>query len=156
MMVDALLQHEVEEREDMLEEEAGGLENKRAELADKLAIKVDKQLQGLLPTIVAQVGDHISNQWINGIRINNATDNNIQEDDRNANLGNDRNSGCGDNQKVKYSDSSLTVRALTWWNSEVKTRGQAAAVGMTCENFKALMKEEYYTSNEMQRLEAEF
>nr|GEU98293.1 hypothetical protein [Tanacetum cinerariifolium] len=48
-------------------------------------------LQGLLPTIVAQVGDNISNQGINGSRNNNATDNNIQEDDRNVNLGNDRN-----------------------------------------------------------------
>ncbi|GKC28225.1 hypothetical protein Tco_1035519 [Tanacetum coccineum] len=54
---------------------------------------IAQQLQGLLPTIIAQVGDHISNQWINGSRNDNATDDNIQEDDRNANLGNDRN-GC--------------------------------------------------------------
>ncbi|GJT84771.1 reverse transcriptase domain-containing protein, partial [Tanacetum coccineum] len=46
-------------------------------------------------------------------------------------------SGCGDNQKVKYSAGSLTGRALTWWNSE------------------ALMKEEYCPSNEMWRLETE-
>ncbi|GKG48574.1 hypothetical protein Tco_0512721, partial [Tanacetum coccineum] len=39
--------------------------------------------------------------------------------------------GCGDNQKVKYSAGLLTGRALTWWNSEVKTRGRAAATGMT-------------------------
>ncbi|GJS33044.1 reverse transcriptase domain-containing protein [Tanacetum coccineum] len=31
--------------------------------------------------------------------------------------------GCGDNQKVKYSAGSLTGRALTWWNSKVRTRG---------------------------------
>ncbi|GJZ96739.1 putative reverse transcriptase domain-containing protein [Tanacetum coccineum] len=36
--------------------------------------------------------------------------------------------GCEDNQKVKYSAGLLTGRALTWWNSEVKTRGRAAAV----------------------------
>ncbi|GKB60650.1 hypothetical protein Tco_0916836 [Tanacetum coccineum] len=108
-------------------------------------------------------GDHISNQGINGSRNDNATDDNIQEDDRNANLGNSRNgcsykefmackpkefhgkggavayihwvekmeavqdiSSCGDNQKVKYSTSSLTGRALTWWNSEVRTRGREA------------------------------
>ncbi|GKF43405.1 hypothetical protein Tco_0129957, partial [Tanacetum coccineum] len=39
-------------------------------------------------------------------------------------------SGCADNQKVKYSVGSLTSRALTWWNSEVRIRGREAAVGM--------------------------
>ncbi|GKE64316.1 reverse transcriptase domain-containing protein, partial [Tanacetum coccineum] len=65
-------------------------------------------------------------------------------------------SGCGDNQKVKYSDGSLTGRALTWWNSEVRTRGRKATVGMAWEDFKALMKEEYCPTNGMQRLETEF
>ncbi|GJR84611.1 hypothetical protein Tco_0155396 [Tanacetum coccineum] len=46
-------------------------------------------------------------------------------------------SGCADNQKVKYSVGSLTSRALTWWNSEVRIRGREAAVGMTWEDFKA-------------------
>ncbi|GKD71802.1 hypothetical protein Tco_1325892 [Tanacetum coccineum] len=58
-------------------------------------------------------------------------------------------SGCGDNQKVKYSAGLLIGKALTWWNSEVQTRGREAAVGMTWEDFKALMKKEYYPSNEM-------
>ncbi|GJV00531.1 reverse transcriptase domain-containing protein [Tanacetum coccineum] len=102
---------------------------------------IAQKLQGLLPTIVAQVGDHISNQGINGSRNDNATDDNIQEDDRNVNLGNDRN-GCsykefvackpneldGKGSAVKYSADSLTDRALTWWNSEVKTRGREAVV----------------------------
>ncbi|GJZ02125.1 putative reverse transcriptase domain-containing protein [Tanacetum coccineum] len=110
-----------------------------------------QQLQDLLPTIVAQVGDHVSNQGNIKSQNDNATDNNIQEYDINANLGNGRNgcsykdfvackpkefdgkggavayiywvekmeavhdiSGCGDNQKVKYSAGSLTGRALTW------------------------------------------
>ncbi|GJY69764.1 hypothetical protein Tco_0472746 [Tanacetum coccineum] len=34
-------------------------------------------------------------------------------------------SGCEDNHKVKYSTGSLTGRALTWWSSEVKTRGRS-------------------------------
>ncbi|GJS83579.1 hypothetical protein Tco_0750120 [Tanacetum coccineum] len=38
-------------------------------------------------------GDHISNQGINRSRNNNTTNDIIQEDDRNANLGNGRN-GC--------------------------------------------------------------
>ncbi|GJR91283.1 putative reverse transcriptase domain-containing protein, partial [Tanacetum coccineum] len=47
-------------------------------------------------------------------------------------------------------------KALTWWNSQVQTRGREAAVGMTWEDFKALMKEEYCPSNEMQKLETDF
>ncbi|GJY56236.1 reverse transcriptase domain-containing protein [Tanacetum coccineum] len=65
-------------------------------------------------------------------------------------------SGCGDHQKVKYTVGSLTGKALTWWNFEVQTRGREAALGMTWEDFKALVKEEYYPSNEMQKLETEF
>ncbi|GKB08895.1 hypothetical protein Tco_0837207 [Tanacetum coccineum] len=40
MLVNALLQYEVEGWVDRLVEEAGGLENKRAELVEELAIKV--------------------------------------------------------------------------------------------------------------------
>ncbi|GJV11054.1 reverse transcriptase domain-containing protein [Tanacetum coccineum] len=65
-------------------------------------------------------------------------------------------SGCIDHQKVKYTAGLLTGKALTWWNSEIQTRGRAATVDMTWENFKALMREEYCPSNEMQRLETEF
>ncbi|GJT83720.1 putative reverse transcriptase domain-containing protein [Tanacetum coccineum] len=61
-------------------------------------------------------------------------------------------SGCGDNQKVKYSAGSLTSRALTWWNFKVSTRGRKAVVGMNWEYFKALMKEEYCLSNQMKRI----
>ena len=32
-------------------------------------------------------------------------------------------SGCGDNQKVKYTAGSFIGKALTWWNSQVLTRG---------------------------------
>ncbi|GKA90418.1 hypothetical protein Tco_0812288 [Tanacetum coccineum] len=143
MLVDALLQHEVEGRVDTLVEEVKELESKQAELVDELVIKVAEevaeQLQGLLPTIVAQVGDHISNQGINGSRGDNTTDDSIQEDDRNVNGGAvayirwvekmeaaQDISGCEDNQKVKYSAGSLTGIALTWWNSEVRTRGRVA------------------------------
>ncbi|GJX27651.1 putative reverse transcriptase domain-containing protein [Tanacetum coccineum] len=81
----------------------------------------------------------------------------------NANVGNGRN-GCSykdfvayklkefdgkGGAKVKYYAGSLIGRALTWWNYEVITRGREAAVGITWEYFKALMKEEYCPSNEM-------
>ncbi|GJV94746.1 putative reverse transcriptase domain-containing protein [Tanacetum coccineum] len=93
-------------------------------------------------------GDHMSNQGINGSRNNNAIDDNIQEDDRNVNVGNGRN-GCSYKEfvacKPKEFDGKggavayirwLIGRALTWWNSEVRTRGREAAVGMTWEYFK--------------------
>ncbi|GJY21760.1 reverse transcriptase domain-containing protein [Tanacetum coccineum] len=130
---------------------------------------IAQQLQYLLPTIVAQVGDHVSNQGNIRSQNDNASDDNIHEDDRNDNGGGvayihwvekmeavQDSSGCGDNQKVKYYASLLTGNALTWWNSEVWTRGCEAVVGMTWEDFKALMKEEYCPSNEIQKLETKF
>nr|GEY38654.1 reverse transcriptase domain-containing protein [Tanacetum cinerariifolium] len=106
---------------------------------------VDELLQDLLPNMVAQVGDHISNQGIKGSQNDNVTNDSIKEDDRNVNVRNGRNgcsckefvackpkefdgkggavayirqvekieaaqhiSGCGHNQKVKYSAGLLT------------------------------------------------
>ena len=65
-------------------------------------------------------------------------------------------SGCGDNQKVKYTAGSFVGRALTWWNSQVLTRGREAAIGMSWDNFKELMMCEFCPDNEMQKLENEF
>nr|GEY47107.1 hypothetical protein [Tanacetum cinerariifolium] len=65
-------------------------------------------------------------------------------------------SGCGDNQKVKYTAGSFIGKALTWWNSQVQTRGREAAVGMTWDDFKALMREELCPNNKMQKMEIEF
>ncbi|GJZ36625.1 putative reverse transcriptase domain-containing protein [Tanacetum coccineum] len=64
-------------------------------------------------------------------------------------------SGCGDNQKVKYIAGSFVSKALTWWNSQIRTLGQEVAVGMSWYNFKVLMREELCPSNEMQKLENE-
>ncbi|GKB18692.1 putative reverse transcriptase domain-containing protein [Tanacetum coccineum] len=65
-------------------------------------------------------------------------------------------SGCEENQKVKYIADSLIVMALTWWNSQVQTRGREAAVGMTWEDFKTLTREELFPNNETQKLETKF
>ncbi|GKE25874.1 reverse transcriptase domain-containing protein [Tanacetum coccineum] len=62
-------------------------------------------------------------------------------------------SGCGDNQKVKYTAGSFVGKALTWWNSQIRTLGREVAVGMSWDNFKLLMREEFCPSNEMQKLE---
>ncbi|GJY22416.1 putative reverse transcriptase domain-containing protein [Tanacetum coccineum] len=66
------------------------------------------------------------------------------------------NSGCAENQKVRYAASSLVNKALTWWNTQVQARGREAAMAMTWNNFKALMVEEFCPSNEMEKLENEF
>ncbi|GJR55999.1 reverse transcriptase domain-containing protein [Tanacetum coccineum] len=62
-------------------------------------------------------------------------------------------SGYRDSQKVKYTAVSFVGKALTWWNSQIHTRGREAAVGMSWEDFKILTREEFYPSNEMQKLE---
>ncbi|GKB62688.1 reverse transcriptase domain-containing protein, partial [Tanacetum coccineum] len=139
---------------------------------------IAQQLQDLLPTIIAQVGNHASN---------------IQSDVRSANVSNGRNgcsykefmacipkdydgkggtivythwiekmelvqdmNGCGANQNVKYTAGSFIGKALTWWNTQVQTRGREAVVGMTWEEFNVLMSKEFCLNNEMQKLETEF
>ncbi|GJX69745.1 putative reverse transcriptase domain-containing protein [Tanacetum coccineum] len=66
------------------------------------------------------------------------------------------NSGCAENQKVRYAASSLVNKALTWWNTQVQARGREAAMAMTWNEFKALLVEEFCPSNEMEKLENEF
>nr|GEY24132.1 hypothetical protein [Tanacetum cinerariifolium] len=60
-----------------------------------------------------------------------------------------------DIQKVKYTTGSFVRKALTWWNSQIYTRGREAVVGMSWEDFTPLTKEEFFPSNEMQKLETE-
>ncbi|GJT42684.1 putative reverse transcriptase domain-containing protein [Tanacetum coccineum] len=38
------------------------------------------------------------------------------------------NSGCSENQKVRYASSSFVNKALTWWNTQVQARGHEAAI----------------------------
>ncbi|GJS39422.1 reverse transcriptase domain-containing protein [Tanacetum coccineum] len=64
-------------------------------------------------------------------------------------------SGCGDNQKVKYTVGSFVGKALTWWNYHIRTLGRVVAIGMSWDNFKVLMREEFFPSIEMQKLETE-
>ncbi|GJT91272.1 reverse transcriptase domain-containing protein [Tanacetum coccineum] len=65
-------------------------------------------------------------------------------------------SGCGANQKVKYTAGSFIGKSLTWWNTQVQTRGRETVVGMTWEDFKVLMSKEFCPNNEIQKLEIKF
>ena len=53
------------------------------------------------------------------------------------------------NRRVMSASCSLTRRAMTWWNTRVQARDREATIGMTRDNFKTLLKEEYYSNNEM-------
>ncbi|GKE66991.1 hypothetical protein Tco_1521152, partial [Tanacetum coccineum] len=66
------------------------------------------------------------------------------------------NSGCADNQKVKYAASSFINKALTWRNTQVQAWGRKAVIGMTWVEFKALLVEEFCPSNEMENMEVNF
>ncbi|GJY12917.1 putative reverse transcriptase domain-containing protein [Tanacetum coccineum] len=124
----------------------GNKMNRGVDEVTEFSTVIAQQLQDILPTIVAQVSKEFDGKggaiaytrWVEKMEV-------VQDI-----------SGCGDHQKVKYSASLLIGKTLTWWNSQVQTRGWEAAVGMTWEDFKALMKEEYCPSNEMQKLETEF
>ncbi|GKC98356.1 putative reverse transcriptase domain-containing protein [Tanacetum coccineum] len=64
-------------------------------------------------------------------------------------------SGCEENQKVKYTAGSFVGKALTWWNSHIHIRSREAAIRMSWEDFKNLIREEFCPFNEMQKLETE-
>nr|GEV12485.1 reverse transcriptase domain-containing protein [Tanacetum cinerariifolium] len=66
------------------------------------------------------------------------------------------NCGCIANQRVRYVVSCFVNKALTWWNTQVQARGQEAIIGMTWNNFKAFLTEEFCPSNGMEKLENDF
>ncbi|GJV16463.1 putative reverse transcriptase domain-containing protein [Tanacetum coccineum] len=129
---------------------------------------IAQQLQNLLPTIVAQVDNQGRGQGAGRNQNGNAVNDHIRGDVGNATEGNDLYtlwikkmesihdmSGRRDSQRVKYTDGSFFGKALTWWNSEIRTQGQEAAIGMSWEDFRTLTREEFCPSNEMQKLETE-
>ncbi|GKD59473.1 retrotransposon protein, putative, ty3-gypsy subclass [Tanacetum coccineum] len=64
-------------------------------------------------------------------------------------------SGCSIDQKVKYTAGSFVGKALTWWNSQIRTLSQEVAVSMSWNDFKFMMIVEFCPSHEMQKLESE-
>ncbi|GJW65076.1 reverse transcriptase domain-containing protein [Tanacetum coccineum] len=143
-----------------------------------------QQLQNLLPTIVAQVGDQGKGQGNGRNQNGDSINDNIWGDvSRRCTYKeflacNPREydgkggaivytcwiekmesvqdmSRCKDIQKVKYTTGSFVAKALTWWNSQIYTRVREAAIGMSWDDFKTLTREEFCPSNEMQKLETE-
>ncbi|GKB24976.1 reverse transcriptase domain-containing protein, partial [Tanacetum coccineum] len=108
---------------------------------------IAQKLQDLLPTIIAQVGNHASN---------------IQGDVKGVNMGNGR-IGCSYKEFMpcnpKDYDGKGDAIVYTHWIEKmesVQTRGREAAVGMTWEEFNVLMSKEFCLNNKMQKLETEF
>ncbi|GJS78265.1 putative reverse transcriptase domain-containing protein [Tanacetum coccineum] len=64
-------------------------------------------------------------------------------------------SGCSIDQKVKYTAGSFMGKALTWWNSQIRTLSREVVVSMSWNDFKFMMIQEFYPSHEMQKLESE-
>ncbi|KAJ0810409.1 putative retrotransposon gag domain-containing protein [Helianthus annuus] len=65
-------------------------------------------------------------------------------------------SKCASGQQVTYITGLFTDGALSWWNLQVQTLGEAAAYAMTWAELKELMRKKYCSRTEIQRLETEF
>ncbi|GJW04305.1 hypothetical protein Tco_1563161 [Tanacetum coccineum] len=173
MLVDALLQHEVEGQVNRMVENVRGLEIKQ-EVAEgsqgssrgngggggvpDFATIIAQQLQNLLPTIVAQVENHVNNQGNNKNQDDNVTNDNNQGNVRNMNNGQ---GGCSYKEFMacnpKDYDGKGGAIVYTRWIEKVEsTRGWESAVGMTWEDFKTLTREEFCSNNEMQKLKTKF
>ncbi|GJX14792.1 reverse transcriptase domain-containing protein [Tanacetum coccineum] len=139
-----------------------------------IATIIAQQLQNILPQIVTQVTANVNNA--NGGNGNGGNDgcsyktftacNPKEFDGKGGAVALTRwiekmesvfeNSGCTANQRVRYAASCFVNKALTWWNTQVQARGREAAIGMSWNDFKALLVEEFCPSNEMEKLENEF
>ncbi|GJW52747.1 reverse transcriptase domain-containing protein [Tanacetum coccineum] len=153
---------------------SGPNNNNNNENPDIAAI-IAQQLQTILPQIVTQVTNNVNNA--NGGNGGNGGNNGCtykgfmacnpkEYDGKGGAIALTRwikkmenvidNSGCAENQKVKYAASSFMNNDLTWWNTQVQARGREATIGMSWTDFKALLIEEFCPSNEMEKLESEF
>ncbi|GJV93520.1 hypothetical protein Tco_1541333 [Tanacetum coccineum] len=121
---------------------------------------IAQQLRNLLPAMLAQV----SNQGNVGNQNDNVVNENVQGNVGNVTVDGNRIekmeyvhdiSGCSIDQKVKYTAGSFVSKALTWWNSQIRTLSREVAVSMSWNNFKCMMIQEFCPSHEMQKLESE-
>ena len=67
-----------------------------------------------------------------------------------------RMSKCAPEQQVTYISGLFLDGALSWWNLQVQTLGEAAAYAMSWNELKELMRRKYCSRAEIQKLETEF
>ncbi|GJW94291.1 hypothetical protein Tco_0173963, partial [Tanacetum coccineum] len=117
---------------------------------------IAQQLQNLLPTMLA----HVSNRG----NVRNQNGNMVNENGGAVVLTrwiekmkyvHDM-SGCSIDQKLKYTAGSFVGKALMWWNFQICMLSREVAVGMSWNDFKFMMIQEFCPSHEMQKLESEF
>ncbi|GJW74563.1 hypothetical protein Tco_0133933 [Tanacetum coccineum] len=108
-----------------------------------IAAIIAQQLQNIIPQIVTQVTNNVNN----GNNNNNNGNNNNNNGNNNNNNGNGGNNGCPTRDFRHAALRSMMER---------EERGREAAIGMTWNDFKALLVDESCLSNEMERLENEF
>ncbi|GKC41052.1 reverse transcriptase domain-containing protein, partial [Tanacetum coccineum] len=127
--------------------------------APDFSMIVAQQLQNLLPAMLAQLG--------NQGNVGNQNGNVVNENEYDGKGGavvlthwiekmesvHDM-SGCSVDQKVKYTAGSFVGKALTWWNSQIRTLSRKV-VSMSWNDFKFMMIQEFCPSHEMQKLEFE-
>ncbi|XP_035830856.1 N66 matrix protein-like [Helianthus annuus] len=65
-------------------------------------------------------------------------------------------SKCAPEHQVTYISGLFLDGALSWWNLQVQTLGEAAAYGMTWDEMKELMRKKYCSRTEIQKSEIEF
>ncbi|GJR68169.1 putative reverse transcriptase domain-containing protein [Tanacetum coccineum] len=103
----------------------------------------------------------VSNRGNVGNQNSNVVNENVQENVRNVIVNGNQKmefvhdmSGCSIDQKVKYTTGSIVGKALTWWNSQIRTLSREVAVSMSWNDFKFMMIQEFCPSREMQKLES--
>ncbi|XP_021979391.1 SR-related and CTD-associated factor 4-like [Helianthus annuus] len=67
-----------------------------------------------------------------------------------------RMSKCSPEQRVTYISRLFMDGALSWWNLQVQTLGEAAAYALSWDELKELMRKKYCSRVENQKLETEF
>ncbi|KAJ0652812.1 putative retrotransposon gag domain-containing protein [Helianthus annuus] len=67
-----------------------------------------------------------------------------------------RQSGCPDDPRTLNASGVFQSRALDWWTAERNKRGNDAAYGLTWDELKNVMLEEFCPPHERQKLEDEF
>ncbi|GJX73003.1 putative reverse transcriptase domain-containing protein [Tanacetum coccineum] len=115
-----------------------------------------------LPAMLAQVSNRRNAGKQNGDMVNE----NVQENVGNA-IVNGNQVGCSykeflacnpkeyDGKEVKYTAGSFVGKALTWWNSLIRTLSREVDASMSYNDYKFMMIQEFCPSHEMQKLESE-
>ncbi|GJY39321.1 hypothetical protein Tco_0425685 [Tanacetum coccineum] len=135
---------------------------------------IAQQLQNLLPTLLAQVGNQGNNQGNNRNQNGDAVNDNIQGDVRNVIVNNDRRC-CTYKEflacNLKEYDGKGGAIVYTRWIEKMESVQDISGCGDNqkdlhtkprgrcwdnMEDFKTLTREEFYQVNEMQKLQTEF